>query len=198
MTVFVQQRRGETRACDICGREFYGTPSAIQRGHARFCSKACRLQYMGSFSGQNSWHWKGGRDARELRAQRLALATVGAGVTLQDWSEIRRRFNDRCACCRRPASEVGLMMDHIVPLSRGGTHQPENMQPLCIHCNQWKYVRTIAFSPDSGGIEVTDMRAFIESILAGDTPLEAIDINWPYLEAFDEGGVRAKSTRVKL
>ena len=38
----------------------------------------------------------------------------------------------------QPAHGVGpgqLTADHIIPLSRGGTHDVTNMRALCQHCN---------------------------------------------------------------
>ena len=39
-----------------------------------------------------------------------------------------------CALCSEPAVEI----DHIVPLSRGGSNEPENLQALCKGCNNEK------------------------------------------------------------
>ena len=40
-----------------------------------------------------------------------------------------------CALCSEPAAEI----DHIVPLSRGGSNEPENLQALCSKgCNNEK------------------------------------------------------------
>ncbi len=36
-----------------------------------------------------------------------------------------------CAICGRPADQL----DHITPVSRGGTDHPTNLQPLCGACN---------------------------------------------------------------
>lgn len=33
---------------------------------------------------------------------------------------------------------IGRGLDHIVPLSRGGTNTPENLQNLCVRCNSYK------------------------------------------------------------
>jgi 5-methylcytosine-specific restriction endonuclease McrA len=36
-----------------------------------------------------------------------------------------------CAICGRPAEHL----DHVIPISRGGTDAPSNLQPLCARCN---------------------------------------------------------------
>ncbi|MDP9346364.1 MAG: HNH endonuclease [Actinomycetota bacterium] len=36
-----------------------------------------------------------------------------------------------CAFCGRPAAHL----DHITPISQGGTDAPSNLQALCAECN---------------------------------------------------------------
>ena len=56
-------------------------------------------------------------------------------VEVTDW-EWRRRVgrNDyRCTYCgERPDK---LVMEHVIPLSRGGRHAPGNVTPACVDCN---------------------------------------------------------------
>lgn len=46
-----------------------------------------------------------------------------------------------CACCRGVFGLAELHMDHIMPLSKGGLHDDENIQLLCQPCNQAKYAK---------------------------------------------------------
>lgn len=39
-----------------------------------------------------------------------------------------------CVKCGKPADTV----DHIIPMSRGGTNDPDNLQPMCWDCNRRK------------------------------------------------------------
>lgn len=47
---------------------------------------------------------------------------------------IRRAQHNRCAICRA-SLKGGSHVDHIMPLSRGGLHEPKNLQFLCEPCN---------------------------------------------------------------
>lgn len=84
-----------------------------------------------------------------------ALLLIQAGVTMSPYSESRKREifdygRGKCACCRihlvfsnygsfgaRGAWEV----DHRVPVSRGGSENLRNLQPMCISCNRAKVDR---------------------------------------------------------
>jgi 5-methylcytosine-specific restriction endonuclease McrA len=60
----------------------------------------------------------------------------GAGISHAKRKRIIERFDGRCAICgSRPPK---LTMDHIVPVSRGGTNAEGNLQPACPRCNTKK------------------------------------------------------------
>jgi hypothetical protein len=46
-----------------------------------------------------------------------------------------------CAYC---GTEVSVEVDHIVPVSRGGLSEPDNLAPACYRCNQEKSAKTPA------------------------------------------------------
>lgn len=49
------------------------------------------------------------------------------------------RDGERCRFCGTgPAVGVVLTLDHIIPISKGGTHRIENRQLLCAPCNHAK------------------------------------------------------------
>jgi hypothetical protein len=39
-----------------------------------------------------------------------------------------------CIGCGKPSNTI----DHIIPLSKGGTNDPSNLQPMCSRCNSRK------------------------------------------------------------
>lgn len=78
--------------------------------------------------------------ARHNRRRGRQLAAVGS-FTLSDWRLILAKFDHKCAGCGK--SDVRLTMDHIVPLCRGGSNFPDNLQPLCKPCNCRKGSRTM-------------------------------------------------------
>lgn len=58
--------------------------------------------------------------------------------TAKDISRIRELQSDRCAVCKTELS-AGGHVDHIQPLSKGGSNLPKNLQLLCAPCNMQKH-----------------------------------------------------------
>lgn len=58
-----------------------------------------------------------------------------------EWRKIRDAYLERHPQCEMKALCVGARateVDHIVPLSRGGTHEPRNLQAACKRCHSHK------------------------------------------------------------
>jgi HNH endonuclease len=51
------------------------------------------------------------------------------------WSVLARDNWTCCSCGRTPADGVSLEVDHILPRSKGGTDDIDNLQTLCKKCN---------------------------------------------------------------
>jgi 5-methylcytosine-specific restriction endonuclease McrA len=47
-------------------------------------------------------------------------------------AHIEQLFTEPCAYC---GATENITIDHIVPLSRGGRHEPANLAPACVTCN---------------------------------------------------------------
>ena len=51
---------------------------------------------------------------------------------------VYQKTNGICSICGDPISENNFTIDHIIPLSKGGTDDISNLQPVCRTCNQIK------------------------------------------------------------
>lgn len=61
------------------------------------------------------------------------------------WWQILARDNWTCVSCGRTAHDgIVLHVDHIIPRSKGGTNDPQNLQALCRKCNIGKSNKDIA------------------------------------------------------
>lgn len=57
-------------------------------------------------------------------------------LTSSLWHEIKIHFKNRCYYCKSRSAH--LTQDHIIPLSRGGSHTITNIIPACRKCNSSK------------------------------------------------------------
>jgi D-beta-D-heptose 7-phosphate kinase/D-beta-D-heptose 1-phosphate adenosyltransferase len=67
----------------------------------------------------------------------------------KDWGFLKKKHNYCCAECGDSEQSLhlkwggtwksSLTKDHIIPLSRGGSDNIDNIQPLCVSCNSSKH-----------------------------------------------------------
>ena len=72
--------------------------------------------------------------------RRALLAGTGGSVSVQEWAAIIAQHSDRCAYCGKRSS---LTQDHVVPISKGGSHSASNIVPACKPCNSRKRDRLV-------------------------------------------------------
>lgn len=83
---------------------------------------------------------------QELKARRRAREVNAEGdFTAKEWKAICDKYGNQCLCCGSVDSP--LTVDHIVPLIKGGSNFPNNLQPLCRSCNCKKQVKIIDYRP---------------------------------------------------
>lgn len=104
-----------------------GGPSRVPSSRCKICcASATRL-----WQTTNAQKYK----ATKRNYDRRRRNAPGVGVQPRDWERLIKRFRSRCAYCD---SEGDMTMDHVVPLSRGGTHSVGNILPACLSCNSSK------------------------------------------------------------
>ncbi len=72
---------------------------------------------------------------KRARQRAQAFGYVGEHFTAREWLALLERYG--CVCLACGASE-DLRVDHIIPLSLGGSNRIDNVQPLCETCNNLK------------------------------------------------------------
>lgn len=87
---------------------------------------------------------------REFTNRRKALRGKGAKLPAGTIARLLVLQKGRCAVCAVSVSN-GYHLDHIYPISKGGTHTPDNVQILCPACNLKKNAKhPIAFMQERG------------------------------------------------
>jgi len=85
------------------------------------------------------------RDKRNATDEKRRARKAGNGgcYTAQEWRDLCDRYGNKCLACG--AAGVKLSVDHVIPISKGGSNSNDNLQPLCISCNSSKGTKTIDY-----------------------------------------------------
>lgn len=74
---------------------------------------------------------------REFNHRRRTKNINATGnFTNKEWIKLKNDYDNRCAYCNQKSNFLEL--DHIIPLSRGGSNNIENIVPACRSCNASK------------------------------------------------------------
>ena len=82
---------------------------------------------------------------KAIDQKRRAAKKNGGSFTAQEWADLKKKYNHTCLRCHRSEPEIKLTPDHVLPLSKGGTNDISNIQPLCYSCNSRKYNKHIDY-----------------------------------------------------
>lgn len=72
--------------------------------------------------------------AGNRRKRRAAKHLSQGSFTAEEFEELCGRYGDKCLRCG--STEAALEADHVVPLTKGGSDDISNIQPLCGPCNR--------------------------------------------------------------
>jgi 5-methylcytosine-specific restriction endonuclease McrA len=74
----------------------------------------------------------------QSRARKARLRGIRGSFNYKQWEEVKEKHQHTCFMCFRTEPEIDLTIDHIIPLSKRGTNNISNIQPLCFSCNSKK------------------------------------------------------------
>lgn len=91
------------------------------------------------------------KESRERHKERRNIQRINyrarsrnapGSISVLTWKSLLSKYG---SCCLRCGSSANLSIDHIIPLSKGGTNFPNNLQPLCRSCNSSKGTKTMDY-----------------------------------------------------
>lgn len=78
----------------------------------------------------------------KAKRYRARLQNASGSHTMQEWVNLCEQYSNKCLRC---GSGDKLTEDHIKPLSKGGSDNIDNIQPLCHRCNSGKCDKEIDY-----------------------------------------------------
>ncbi len=115
--------------CKVCSAPFLRKELGKNR-RCKPCGKVLRLR----FKELHPDRYRARK--RTTRAKRRALERGAEGsCSPKQWLAVLAKYGNQCQRC---GATGDLTCDHIIPLSRGGSNDPTNLQPLCMLCNSLK------------------------------------------------------------
>lgn len=140
MPIGIYIRTEETRKALSEARKLNPVRYWLGKGHLRTGENA--PNYKGGFTPYETlkrWRIKNKEKVNFINRlrQRQVKGTLGSH-TLEEWNALKLFFNFTCQGCFKSEPEIKLTEDHIIPISKGGSDNIENIQPLCGSCNSRK------------------------------------------------------------
>ena len=125
--------------CKLCVRAYHETIAPVLRQRNRDWQQANSekvVQY------SRKWAQNNPTKKRALNNDRRSRVHGAEGsFTASEWQALCDWFGNVCLRCGKPE----VTIDHVVPLTRGGSNMIENVQPLCRSCNPSKKTQSIDY-----------------------------------------------------
>jgi 5-methylcytosine-specific restriction endonuclease McrA len=150
------------KICKLCGKIIENKHSAALK-HRIYCSKECQHEARRNTplseewkkalsegrkksikcKGKNLYNWKGGKENQKKITLKRYYSKKGAGVIDFDYlQKLIIKQNNKCFYCECDLTNYKAI-EHLTPLSKGGTNEWHNLVYSCKSCNSKKNKKTL-------------------------------------------------------
>ena len=137
---YPHKRDGYRAECKDCGKQYAQSDKRKEQVRRSRCSgsgKEANRRYAQSKRGKAAHRRyrqseKGKISQMRVLVSRRLIAGCENTLTHDQWQAVLKQYKNRCVYCGR---KVKLTVDHIIPISLGGTHTKKNVLPACMDCN---------------------------------------------------------------
>jgi len=112
--------------------------------------RTTNLRYYRTEKGQATLrrNWQSEKGQHSRRRRRVQQADAEGHHTRGEFEALCKECEHRCLACGKEflfTFGERLVADHVVPISKGGSDNIDNIQPLCRSCNSIKGAQTIDY-----------------------------------------------------
>lgn len=137
------------KTCSRCNRTkpicYFSNDSNTPDGLSYQCSDCRHAHYVANRSKiLKRMHGPDYRPNRQVynSRQRAKRYDVENTLTVSEWKERLANSDGCCAYCGEKVGQAKLVIDHIMPMLRGGFNSIENIVPACKSCNRRKATKS--------------------------------------------------------
>jgi len=153
------------KPCKLCGK-IIQNPNSKDVGNRVYCSVKCRqesrkgtilsVEWRKALSegrknstkckGENLYNWKGGIENQRRLTKKRYHTQRAAGIIDENYlSVLLKAQNHNCYYCGEKMKQgKDTAIEHLIPISRGGTNEWINLVYSCQSCNSKKRTSTLA------------------------------------------------------
>lgn len=125
-------------AQEISNWLFEKTKILVTTRHIQRCLK--ELGIIRTYSNAFNLAIKRGRKTYDSVRKPIKSFEFRSGINLKTRYLVFKRDKSRCVLCGVTAKESSLVIDHILPVVKGGTNDIKNLRILCRACNHGKMI----------------------------------------------------------
>jgi 5-methylcytosine-specific restriction endonuclease McrA len=135
------------KVCRLCGRGKPAEQFVTSKGAPSSACSTCRRKKQQQHI--KNYYRRLPPDERHRLTHKRRADAYGVAHEAYSRTEILARWKHTCAYC----GGVATHLDHVEPLSKGGTDTEANIVPACAPCNLSKGAKTLAEWAESFGPE---------------------------------------------